>query len=280
MDRFTERDFTTADVQALLMGPARAAHVTVESCVGSTNDELKARAEAGAAEGEVLIARQQTAGKGRLGRSFYSPKGTGLYVSLVLRPAFPAEQALLITTAAAVAVAEAIGALTGRRAKIKWVNDVYLEGRKVCGILAEAAMDFAHQRLRYVVLGIGVNLLEPPGGFPENIRAVAGALFTQAPPEDALCRLAAEILNRFFGYYWALPHTGFMAEYRARSLLDGLTVRFAQGSETFTGTALGVDDEVRLRVRLPDGTERCFASGEVTVEKDFLRQLRDRERSG
>ena len=128
---------TPQSVRRLLEGPAQSCAIEVRDSVTSTNTVLKSIAEQGGAEGMALIAQQQTQGKGRLGRSFLSPKGTGLYLSVLLRPRFPAEEALSITTAAAVAVAETIDQLTGQQAKIKWVNDVYLRGRKVCGILTE-----------------------------------------------------------------------------------------------------------------------------------------------
>ena len=146
---------TPQGVRRLLTGPARRCAIDVQDSVTSTNTLLKQIAEHGGAEGMVLIAHQQTQGKGRLGRAFFSPKGTGLYLSVLLRPRFSAEEALSITTAAAVAVAQAIDAVTGEYPQIKWVNDVYLRGRKVCGILTEAAVDFESSGLHYAILEIG-----------------------------------------------------------------------------------------------------------------------------
>jgi len=238
--------------------------------VSSTNTVLKELAEQGKPEGLVLIAEKQTKGKGRLGRSFYSPKGSGLYMSILLRPELPAEDSLAITTAAAVAVAEAATAVTGRQAMIKWVNDVYLEGKKICGILTEAAVDFENRRLNYAVLGIGVNILEPPKGFPAEIADVAGALYKDEAPAGTQSRLAAEILNRFFGFYRALPSRNYMPTYKKLSLLTGLEVTFQQGRETWEGTVLGIDDEARLVVRLDSGQEKAFSAGEVTIVKKGL----------
>lgn len=225
----------------------------------------------------ALIAQQQTQGKGRLGRSFLSPKGTGLYLSVLLRPRFPAEEALSITTAAAVAVAEAIDQLTGQQTKIKWVNDVYLRGRKVCGILTEAAVDFESSGLHYAILGIGINLRAPEGGFPPgNRRGVAGPCsVTRCPlaPEPA-CR---RHLEPVFAYYSALPRRDYMEAYRQRSLLTGLEVTYTQGSQSGEGLVLGVDEEARLLLRLPDGQERAFSAGEVQIKKDFLARLRQEE---
>lgn len=270
---------TPQSVRHLLEGSARRCAIDVRDSVTSTNTVVKGLAEQGGAEGMVLIAHQQTQGKGRLGRSFYSPKGTGLYLSVLLRPRFPAEEALSITTAAAVAVAQAVDAVTGKYAQIKWVNDVYLAGWKVCGILTEAAVDFESGGLQYAVLGIGVNLREPEGGFAPELAEVAGALFQGEVPAGARTRLAAEILNRFFGIYDSLPARDFMDSYRERSLLTGVEVTYTQGDKTGEALVLGVDQQARLLVRLPDGAQRAFSAGEVQIKKDFLAALR-RERGG
>lgn len=269
---------TPQGVRRLLSGPAKGCAIDVRDSVTSTNTVLKAIAEQGGAEGMILIAHQQTQGKGRLGRTFLSPKGTGLYISILLRPKFSAEESLCITTAAAVAVAEAIDEAAGQHAMIKWVNDVYLRGRKVCGILTEASVDFENSGLNYAIVGIGVNIQEPPGGFAPEIRDVAGALYQGEVPSGMRTKLAAEIVNRFFGLYTNLTQRPFMKSYRERSLLTGLEVTFAQGESIQEGLVLGVDDEARLRVRLKSGEERLFSAGEVNIKKDFLEKLRQEER--
>lgn len=242
--------------------------------VTSTNTVLKELAEQGKPEGLVLIAENQVRGKGRLGRSFYSPKGSGLYMSILLRPELAAEDSLSITTSAAVAVAQAVGVVTGRQAGIKWVNDVYLRGKKVCGILTEAAVDFENGKLNYAVLGIGVNILEPPGGFPPEIAEVAGALYRDEAPAGARTKLAAEIIKRFFRFYRMLPNRSYMSEYKKLSLLTGLEITFQEGRETWEGTVVGIDDDARLVVRLASGEERSFGAGEVTiVKKRLLEQI-------
>ena len=268
---------TPQGVRRLLTGSAKGCAIDVRDSVTSTNTVLKAIAEQGGAEGMVLIAQQQTQGKGRLGRTFLSPKGTGLYISILLRPKFSAEESLCVTTAAAVAVAEAIDSVTGKHAMIKWVNDVYLKGRKVCGILTEASVDFENSGLNYAIVGIGVNVQEPPGGFAPEIRDVAGALYKEEVPAGVRTQLAAEILNRFFGFYDHLTQRTFMDAYRERSLLTGMEVTFAQGDTVKEGLVLGVDDEARLQVRLPNGEEKLFSAGEVNIKKDFLEKLRQEE---
>lgn len=268
---------TPQGVRRLLTGSAKGCAIDVRDSVTSTNTVLKAIAEQGGAEGMALIAQQQTQGKGRLGRTFLSPKGTGLYISILLRPKFSAEESLCVTTAAAVAVAEAIDSVTGKHAMIKWVNDVYMKGRKVCGILTEASVDFENSGLNYAIVGIGVNVQEPPGGFAPEIRDVAGALYQEEVPAGVRTQLAAEILNRFFGFYDHLTQQTFMDAYRERSLLTGMEVTFTQGDTVKEGLVLGVDDEARLQVRLPNGEEKLFSAGEVNIKKDFLEKLRQEE---
>lgn len=265
---------SAANISRGLVGEAQKARIEVRETVSSTNTVLKELAEQGKPEGTVLIAKQQSAGKGRMGRSFFSPKGTGIYMSILLRPKFSAEESLSITTAAAVAVAKAVEELTGRKTMIKWVNDVYLDGYKICGILTEASLDFETRGLNYAVLGIGVNLQEPEGGFSEELKAVAGALYHKAPPE-AQGKLAAGILNHFFAFYQNLTERPFLQEYRKRSLLTGIQIRFLRGEESFSGKVLGIDENVRLLVELEDGTTTAISAGEVVIEKDFLERLRN-----
>ncbi len=266
---------SAVNIRRQLTGQARCAAIDVRETVTSTNTVLKELAERGGAEGMTVIAEQQSAGKGRLGRSFYSPRGTGLYMSILLRPKFSAEESLSITTAAAVAVAGAVEAVTGKRAMIKWVNDVYLDGYKICGILTEASIDFETKGLHYAVLGIGVNVKEPEGGFTGELKDIVGALYRQEPPPGTRTALAAGILNRFFGFYGNLTERPFLPEYRERSLLTGMEISFRQGEKTQTGTVLGVDEEARLLVKLPDGRETAFSAGEVNIQKDFLKRLRN-----
>ncbi len=237
--------------------------------VTSTNTVLKAEAERGADEGLVLIAESQTAGKGRLGRRFQSPVGTGIYFSLLLRPKCTAEQSLFITTASAVAVCQAIETITGLEPQIKWVNDVYLNGRKICGILTEAAIDFESGGLQWAIPGIGINIAEPEGGFPEEIRDIAGALFDGPCPVEMRSRLAAAVIDRFFELYKGLAEGRFIEEYKRRSFLTGKAISFSLGSDVFHGVVTGISDEAHLLVRLDSGEERAFSAGEVQIHKGF-----------
>lgn len=257
--------FTARSVTRLLNNPDDISLSVTES-VDSTNNALKIEAEAGAREGRVLIAKTQTAGKGRRSHSFFSPK-SGLYMSVLLRPKISASDSLLITTAAAVAVAKAIRNVSGKEAGIKWVNDIYLGGKKVCGILTEASIDFESGTLGWAVLGIGVNLLAPEGGFPAEIAQTAGAVFeADEYAEEKKSLLAAEIINVFFEIYRMLPQKDFMEDYRARNILLGKEVNVIRLDQIVgRGTVVGIDSDARLILRLPNGEETALSSGEVSV---------------
>ena len=238
----------------------------VYKTITSTNTVLKARAADGAPEGLVLIAAEQTAGRGRMGRSFYSPPDSGLYMSLLLRPKIAAQEATRITACAAVAVAETVEELSGRPTRIKWVNDVLLDGRKICGILTEASFDCESGELAYVIVGIGINITVPEGDFPEELRQIAGAAFDGAAIPELRARLAAGVLDRLFHYAAELDSPACFEAYRARSLVLGKAVNLLiPGREPEPAEVLGLNRDYSLRVRMPDGSERSVSSGEVSV---------------
>ena len=256
--------FTSQSVYAYLSLELRERlNISVVPTVGSTNTELKAHAEKGGADGTVLIALEQTAGRGRLGRSFYSPKDTGLYMSILLRPDFSASEALNITACAAVAASMAIDAAAGVETHIKWVNDIYLGRKKVCGILTEASIDFESGGLNYAVLGIGINL--NTSVFPDELQNIAVSVSKDNTEMRPF--VSAEFLNRFFGYYNNLSAHEFLNEYRSRSMLTGKEITFIRGNEEFNGEVTGIDDEMRLVVKLENGEQTVFSSGEVQLVK-------------
>ncbi len=239
--------------------------ITVYPQVTSTNTLLREAAENGAPEGTVIVAESQTAGRGRRGHTFWSPDGTGLYLSLLLRPDQPvAELVPLLTPTAAVAAAQAVEAISDRSADIKWVNDVYCDKKKVCGILTESRLDPQTGKLCYAVVGVGINVLPPDGGFPEDIRDRAGAVLTQ-PQENARERLAAEFLNRFWELYKKLPSVPFYSEYRDRCLRLSRSVTVPAGERQLAAQIVDVTERFELRVQLEDGTVRDLNAGDVSV---------------
>ncbi|MBO4473530.1 MAG: HTH domain-containing protein [Clostridiales bacterium] len=260
--------------------------------VTSTNTLLKEKAAAGAREGSVIIANSQTGGKGRMGRSFFSPLNTGLYISVLLRPTdIPPERALKITTMAAVAACHAIETVLPdrrivpgsklpnegleaiiqkskehNRPKIKWVNDIFLRERKVVGILTEASMSMENGNLEHAVLGIGFNVYEPEGGFPEELKEIAGCILGVRMP-DAKNRIAAEFLRSFFAIYRAPDHLGYEAEYKDRSLVLGKNVDVIPtgGGATRQAKVIDITQDCNLLVEYSDGNQAILSSGEVSV---------------
>lgn len=253
---------SAGQIQELLHWPGAA--VEVHPSLPSTNALLRERANAGAPEGTVVIAAAQTRGRGRLGRSFYSPADTGLYLSVLLRPeGYSPSEAVRVTTMAAVAACEAVEALSGKTAQIKWVNDVFLEGRKVCGILTEGSFNLELGSLEYIVLGIGINVYPPVEGFPQEIAATAGAVL-DVPQEGGRNRLAAEFLNRFFAVYQNDP-AEYARRYRDRSLVIGKHITVITPRGTREATALDIDRDCRLVVRWMDGSVESLSSAEISV---------------
>ena len=240
--------------------------LTVYKETDSTNTRLRELATAGAPEGTAVIAGMQTGGKGRLGRKFFSPSDTGLYLSILLRPEMTAADAVRITTAAAVAVADAVEKISGRKADIKWVNDVYIDGRKICGILTEAAFSLENGGLDYAVCGIGINVYEPEGGFPEDIKDIAGAVL-DTPEDDVRNRLAALVLENFMNYYNKLSENSFLQGYQSRLMWRGEDINLIRGSEITPAKLIDADEKCRLLVKYEDGTEDTMSSGEISIRK-------------
>lgn len=262
-----DADILHADAVTALLHPevAKALQVEVYDRLPGTNAALRTRAAEGAPEGLVLIAQAQSAGRGRSGRSFFSPPG-GLYMSLLLRPELGARQAVFLTVMAAVAAARACENLCGVPIQIKWVNDLWKDGKKVCGILTEASMDVESGLLDYAIVGPGFNLVPPPGGWPDELQNIAGSLFDTAPP-GARARLAAAFLNEFWPLYRSSHYRAVLPEYRTRQALPGHRVEVRPGhADAYRATVLGIDEECRLLVR-PDGqnTTVALSSGEVRI---------------
>ena len=239
-------------------------HIEVHKQVTSTNDFIK---NLKASEGRVIVAQEQTGGKGRLGRSFYSPEGTGIYFSLLLTPTIPIDEATAVTAAAAVAVAEAMEKLAGKEVQIKWVNDIYINDKKVCGILTEGVFDMENRRLGQVILGIGINLMEPLEGFPSELIPSAGGVFKEGEaPKDSKNLLIAEILLRFWPYYKNLQGKSFLTGYRQRSMVTGKDILIIRGQETpRKAKALYIDENFHLIVEREDGEIEHLSSGEVSI---------------
>lgn len=225
----------------------------------STNTKCKELAKEGYPHGTAVIASCQTAGKGRLGRSFCSTKGTGLYCTVLIREGFDTGTAGLITPCAAVAAAKAIEDVSGRDTSIKWVNDIYMGGKKICGILTEASLP------KYAVIGIGINLRCIKDVFPENLHSIAtsveeqtGLIITPETMEKALLKHLSDELE-------GLSERKFMSEYKKRSFLIGKDVDVHTGSRIYSASVLDIDENAGLVLMLPNGQKEILTAGEVSV---------------
>lgn len=229
--------------------------------IDSTNTEARRRFLGGCSVPSLFVANGQTAGRGRQGKSFYSPKGLGLYLSLLI-PAEEAFGAVPVTTLAAVAVARAIERVAGIGCGIKWVNDLYVGGKKVAGLLAEALL--AHDGTRAAVMGVGINVWADV--FPEDLPE-AGALFSgeSVPCADFRNRLAAAVAEEVLLAASAKAKDPLLEEYRRRSCVLGKRVYFLQNGERYEGVAHGITEGGGLCVRLDGGEERVLQSGEITL---------------
>ena len=241
--------------------------VNVYDEVASTNDLAKEYAVSHS-DDIVMIANYQTKGRGRRGRSFFSPKGCGLYISFLLHPKTDIEKATQATCMAAVAVCKAIEKLTGKDVKIKWVNDIFLDGKKICGILTEGATSLEDGSLSYMVIGIGINLYIPKDGFPDEIKNIAGVLFPEGElEEDMKNRLSAGIIRELTNLLGSGDINDYLEDYRSRSMLIGNYVKILNGGIVSGGYGKveGIDDECHLIVRRDNGEVEALSSGEVSV---------------
>ena len=237
--------------------------VTVLPEIHSTNTYLKEQAENGAPEGSVVIALSQYGGRGRRGRSFFSEAG-GLYMSVLLRPTLAPDKATLITAAAAVAVARGVEKLTGLSPRVKWVNDILLSGKKLAGILTEAALTLSGDRLSYAIVGIGINVAATE--FPPEISEIATSLGAHLDTPPALSELAAACLSELAEVLTDIESPAMMQTYRALSAVIGRTVRVIGSGTEYTARVRDILDDGTLAVIDESGREHILSSGEISVK--------------
>ena len=251
-----------AGIRRSLNAQVFGSSIEVHREIDSTNNRAKALAAQGAPHGTLVCAIAQTGGRGRFGRVFHSPEGSGIYISFVLRPKMPAERAVMLTSMTAVAVARAIEQLADVQVQIKWVNDLFISGRKTCGILCEAGMDFESGQLEYAVAGIGVNVGKMT--FPEELADIATSVGNACGREISKNQLIARICDNMEALYDQLDDGGFMEEYRARSNVIGKRITVLRGGERFSARVLDIDDQGGLVVETQDGIE-TVRSGEISI---------------
>ena len=230
--------------------------VTAFENIDSTNRVAKDLAAEGHALPLLVVADSQTAGRGRLGRNFYSPSSTGLYMSLAIGGFSAPQEALFITSAAAVAVTDAINLLTGKNPGIKWVNDIFLKDKKICGILAESQPTPSGFS---VIVGVGLNMTTRD--FPEDISITAGSLESDISREQ----MAAEIVTNLLEFCENPLGKSFLEKYKSRSILLGKEINYFSGGTMKTAIAKDIDQSCGLVVQDKNGSYTTLSSGEVTV---------------
>lgn len=241
-------------------------NIVILNEVDSTNNYAKNLALNNAENGTVVISDYQTAGKGRMGRTFFSPKGTGLYVSIITRPDINILSAQLITSCTAVAVSKTLETLCGQDTKIKWVNDVFLNERKICGILTEASMRFEEKKLDYAVIGIGINI-RTSESLPDELKPVITSIEEETGIIVDRNILCSELLNNLEKYICNIETREFIDEYKKRLFTFGKLVEVTENNVKKIGTAIGIDENASLIVRFQDGEEMIVNSGEARIIK-------------
>ncbi len=235
--------------------------------IDSTNTECKRQAMAGAAEGLVVTAEEQTGGRGRRGRSFQSPKGKGLYLSALFRPEMEPAKTADFTAWVAVAVCDGIEACCGVRPQIKWTNDIILGGKKLVGILTELGLESESNTLDYLVTGIGINVNEGPEDFSPEVQEIATSLSQQLGRPVRRTELAAQVvlaLNRMYAVY-PRERESYLARYRAGCITPGHQVQLITASSRRQAFALEIDEDFNLVVELHNGRRETISAGEVSV---------------
>ncbi len=247
------------------LGESNNCHIEVFQKVTSTNDMLIDLAKKDAKEWTVIVAEKQTNGKGRQKRSFFSPIDDGVYFSILLRPSFLIEDASMITVMTAAAVTEIIEEKYHIELKIKWVNDIFKDGKKICGILTEGSFNVEYGAFDYLVVGIGINLSKPDGGYPKELKDIIAPLFDNKMTARKKNCLIASILENIYKYYFDMQSKSYLKIYQNKQYLIGKEVDIYQADKkTAFGKVIGVDDKGRLMVEA-NGKIEYLSSGEARV---------------
>ena len=235
----------------------------------STNTQTKKLAEGGAPHGTVVIAAHQTQGRGRMGRSFHSPKNGGIYLSVLLRPACPPAQLMHLTCAVGVSMCDAVESVAGFRPQIKWINDLIAKNKKLGGILTELSINPKTGLVDYAIVGIGINCLQKAEDFPPQLQDIAISLATATENAPSLPQMAGAMVSALWKMDKNLlsQKTALMARYRKDCETIGKDVVLLRNDEKRYGTALDVDNDGQLLVRFQNGQEQWVNSGEVSCRK-------------
>ena len=241
-------------------------HILWFDTIDSTNTHAKTLALRGAPHGTVLIAGGQTGGRGRMGRSFHSPAGAGIYMSVLLRPGCPPAELMHLTCAAAVAACDAVEAAADIRPGIKWTNDLVYGKRKLAGILTELVLDKTGN-VSCAIIGIGINCSQQLSDFPAELRDMAGSLSCITGRDISRAGVAAALMEQLerMDRQLLTGRDAMLARYRRDCVTLGQQIRLLRGEDVRYGTALDIDDRGALVVRFDDGITEAVSSGEVSI---------------
>lgn len=260
--------FSAQEVEKRLMTRVIGRPAVCLDTVDSTNIFARQLASQGAPHGTVVAAAHQTAGRGRLARRFESPEGQGVYLSIILRPEMPLAELNTLTLMTAVVMLDTIEELTGIRPFIKWTNDIYLNGRKLCGILTECSVGEGG-KAEYAVVGIGLNLYQQREDFAEEIRTIAGSLVSETGVRvsrtDYIACLAKHFEKIFCDGAFPANKEEVLSRYREAVFFLGKKVEVRGYDDAWPATALDIDKEGRLLVRAEDGSIHALNSGEISI---------------
>lgn len=235
--------------------------VIVYDTIDSTNNAAKTMAMQGAEHGTLIVANEQKQGRGRFGRTFFSPKSKGVFLSIVLRPQMLIQETVFTTILAAIATVRMLGKITEEEIRIKWVNDIFVQDKKVGGILTELACDVESQQVSYIVVGIGLNVNMSAEDFPPEISELAGSIRSK---DFSRNYMAAELLNQVLSIFEEHSAEAILEEYRSKQYLLGKDVFFEKDNQKMYGKALDIDAKGALVVRVGE-EDVTLNSGEVSV---------------
>ena len=251
---YLNKDFSNVDIY-------------IYKTTSSTNEVAKKLALSGAKHGTVVISEEQTQGKGRMGRSFYSPANTGIYMSIILRPTLTAMDSVLITTSSSVAICDAIHKVTGIECQIKWINDIYINNKKIGGILTEASTNFESGTIDYLILGIGINFNNPKDNFPDDLKEIADSLYNGNSNGINRNILCAEILNNILSIIPKIKDYDFISEYKKRSIILNQEIMYTSGGIYSKGRAIDINNDGSLVIKHDDGSIKILNSGEISIRR-------------
>lgn len=266
----TNKDLDLLTVGELLaiLPKSRMETVICLDSTDSTNNELRKMAFECAASGTVVIANAQSDGRGRRGRTFVSPKNTGIYFSILFRPNCNPPECTTITAWTAVAVARAIYHVTNIHPSIKWVNDLFLNNKKICGILSEMSVENESDHVQHIIIGIGINVNQPASAFPEELQDIATSIYAETGQKISRAKLAAALIKEMDKMFtdWPAASKAYLKDYRKYNLTTKESMAIVSGNKQIPITVLGINEDFSLKVQYKDGRVENLSSGEVSVK--------------